>query len=488
MNSERKILIANELTNEIENIIKNIRTSCKEFKQKNIKPELSKKVLLDYYNLITKNINNQAITIYLLHVISREINNSSSIMEKELLLSLLPEFYVPFINTDISITDKYLSRILTSIQSNILSEVPPIFIGEIFKRIIFHIFNDEEELNRVTINKDLFEICQGFCLYNMKQNQYNYQLSGIICLNFLLNGLDYSFLNIKNYVSFVWEKINFFLDSEKFSPKEYLLKYLYDFISKFNTQFKPYINFCIYKILGFIENKNANIRKNALNVLSLLINFYPNEIKPIKSSIIKLLTILQNDEDENIRNKSNFIFNKIQNQTSSKSINKNNNKKYNFYFYDLDNNFEITDKYNEVKTQKIINNRIYNKRIVIRKPKLSKFNSLNNSIKINNNHIEDLKNRRNSNMSVQTRQIFYKNETKNENKRYYGENTTSSLNSFNENQSLGFRDLLTMVKEKSDKKCKVNNNFSNLRDEIRKNNHGLSQIRKIKSEKVIKNF
>ena len=51
---------------------------------------------------------------------------------------------------------------------------------------------------------------------------------------------------------------------------------------------------------------------------------------------------------------------------------------------------------------------------------------------------------------------------------------------------IGFRDLLNIVKEKSDNK--YNNNFSNLRDEIKKNNNALRQIRKIKSEKVMKNF
>ena len=65
------------------------------------------------------------------------------------------------------------------------------------------------------------------------------------------------------------------------------------------------------------------------------------------------------------------------------------------------------------------------------------------------------------------------------------------MNKYNINESdndneIGFRDLLNIVKKKSDNKCKVNNNFSNLRDEIKKNNNALRQIRKIKSEKVIK--
>ena len=116
MISDRKLLVKNI----IENIVKNIRTSSKGSIKKNEKVYLTKNILIDYYNLVTKNIENKELTIYILHVISREINNSSSLIEKELLLSLLPEFYVPFLNENIRLTDPYLSRILTSIQSNIL--------------------------------------------------------------------------------------------------------------------------------------------------------------------------------------------------------------------------------------------------------------------------------------------------------------------------------------------------------------------------------
>ena len=63
--------------------------------------------------------------------------------------------------------------------------------------------------------------------------------------------------------------------------------------------------------MEFWDNINANIRKASLNILDLLISFYPNEIKPIKNSIIKLLTISYNDKDDNIRNKSIYIYNKI---------------------------------------------------------------------------------------------------------------------------------------------------------------------------------
>ena len=104
-----------------------------------------------------------------------------------------------------------------------------------------------------------------------------------------------------------------------------------------------------------------------------------------------------------------------------------------------------------------------------------------------------MKTRKNSVNIYNRRQIFNKNkyDNFNENKRYYGENTITSANKsicLTDNEGLGFRDLLTIVKKNSDKKCKINNNFSNLREEVKKNNKGLNQIRKIKSEKVMKTY
>ena len=478
------------ITKQLENIIKKIRCSVKELEENDENIEISKDLLLDYYNLLINNISNQNLTIYILHKISREINNSSSINEKEILLTLLPEFYIPFINTDISLTDPYLSRILTSIQSNILSEISPLYIGEIFRKIILHIFNENIEINRESINKDLFEICQGFCLYNMRQTQYNYQLCGIICLIILLNEINYSFLNIKNYVSYIWDKIDFFLTLQNFAPKEYLLKYLYYFISKFKIQFGPYVNLTIYKILEFIDNKNLNIRKKALNVLMLLVRFYPNDIKPIKSSIIKLLKILQNDKDENIRNKSIHIYNEIQKHfsISSKSSinNEQKNKKHKLYFYDLGNSNEYFNN-NILESNIENNNRIYNKGLVIRKPLyISNIYSRNRSF--NKNGLKDNYIRQFSNKSVQNRSFMHKNNILNikENNRY-GQNMSNSINNnyYTENE-IGFRDLLSFFKKKSDNKYKMNNNFYNLREDVKKNNNGLLQIRKIKSEKKIK--
>ena len=478
MNTEKQLLIKNS----IENIIKNIRNSINEIFIKNNQVELSQDVLLDYHSLITNNISEKDKIIYILHLISREINKSVSLLEKKLLLSLLPEFFIHFFTTDITLTYPYLPRILTTIQSNILSGIPPIYIGEIFKKIIFYLFNDEEGKNKIPINKDIFEICQGFCFYNMKLNHKNNQLVGIICLNILLTEIDYSFLNKNNFAYYIWDKISYFLDNN-FFPKYNLLKYLYDFISKFKISFKPFVNIAIYKILEFIDNTDPNIRKASLNILGLFISFYPSEIEPIKNSIIKLLTILHKDKDDNIRNKSIYIYNKIKKQyDSSNSINQSKKKKYNLYFYDFgyDNWFNKKELYTNRNNNQ---NNANDKRLLSRNPTYTNLNLFNDQLQKKTLKTEP----RYSKSDIgEVSNFFVKVKNKDENKRFYEDDNISRQNNLNDNEGVGFRELLKMVRKRSYNKCILNNNFSNLRDEIKKNNNGLIQIRKIKNEKVIK--
>ena len=486
MNSENKLLIKNSL----DNIIKNIRNSANELYLKNNPIELSHNILMDYYSLITNNISDYNITIYILHLISREIKNSVSLIEKKLLLSLVPEFFISFFTSDITLTYPYLTRILTTIQSNIVSDIPPLYIGEIFKKIIFYLFNDEEGQNRLPINKELFEICQGFCFYNMKLKDNNNQLVGILCLNILLTEIDYSFLNKNNFAQYIWEKISLFLDSENFIPKNYLLKYIYDFISKFKIPFKPYVNIAIYKILEFLDNNDANIRKASLNILGLLISFYPNEIQPIKNSIIKLLTILHNDKDDNIRNKSIYIYNKIQKQySSSRSINPIKRKKNSLYFYDF--GYDDWFSKNELKTNRntiksINKNNNFQKNALSRNHTYKSLNILNdNNVQKKSLYTEP---RGSKSDFEEIPKFVIKNKNGIQNRRYEDINNninTIKINNFNDNESvnMGFRELLNMVKKGSDYKCKIGSNFSNLRDEIKKNNNGILQIRKIKNKK-----
>ena len=415
--------------------------------------------------------------MYILHIISREINKSLTLIEKQLLLSLLPKFFIPFLSTDITLTYPYLSRILTSIQSNILSSIPEIYLGEIFKEIIYYLFNDKEGKMRNPINKDLFEICQGFCFYNIKLKENSNQLVGIICLNILLTEINYSFLNINNFVFYIWSKLLIYLDSPTFFPKSQLLKYIYDFISKFKLPFKPFVNIAIYKILEYIAINDVNIRKASLNILGLLISFYPNEIEPIKNSIMQLLVILHNDTDGNIRNKSIYIYNKIKSQyNSSHSINPIKRKKYNLYFYDFGYDNWFNKK--EYISNRYTDNISHNRRFVSRNQTSASFFLYRDSIRRKTLDSEPLISK--SEMGEMPTKRKNGNEIKNKYINIKSVNPDDNDYDNSSNSNIGFRELLNMVKRKSDNKCKIDDDFAGLMDTVKKNKNGFLKMRKIK--------
>ena len=71
------------------------------------------------------------------------------------------------------------------------------------------------------------------------------------------------------------------------------------FFSKLTKPFKTLVNRPIIQNIGIFDNNNANIRKVNHYIRYLLLSLNPNEIKPIKNSLIKLMYILHKDKDEN---------------------------------------------------------------------------------------------------------------------------------------------------------------------------------------------
>ena len=314
-------------------------------------------ILKDYYELLKINIKLEKNITYLFHIISTKIKNSTEENDKKLIMILIPEFYTPF-KFQISLTYPYLSRVLTTIQNNINSNINPIFISEIFLKILNNIFQNNLE-NYVNKNH---EICQGFCIYNMKQNGIQNQLVGVTCLNKLISENNY-YLNIERYIKYLWEKIIAFIDNENFTPKNILLKCLSNLILKCKLLFKPYINKTINKLLNFLENKDCEIRKESLNVLLILVTYCPDEMIKFKSLLINYLKILQKDEMQHIRINSALILKKIKGNSKSNNniksynnkffndINKINNKKKCFFNYILKNNSTYSNSIRHTNTQ-----------------------------------------------------------------------------------------------------------------------------------------
>ena len=162
------------LNNKLKNIFNNIINSSKNTNYQTYQPlsnesKINNNIYSEYHNLIKESIQNSNSITFILHVLSKEIFFTELIQDKIKLLNLLPEFYSPFLNNsnlNISLSYPYLSRILTVIQNNLLLNIQPKIISEIFGKIIIIIFKNEYEYKKIKKN---YEICQGFCFYNMKQ-------------------------------------------------------------------------------------------------------------------------------------------------------------------------------------------------------------------------------------------------------------------------------------------------------------------------------
>ena len=191
------------------------------------------------------------------------------------------------------------------IQNYLLINIQPKIICIIFGKIIIIIFKNEYEYKK---NKKNYEICQGICFYNMKQNEYKNQIYGVLCLNEMIVNTNYYMENNKR-IKNIYEKIILFIDNNNFEPKEYLIKLLGNFITKCQQYYKPYVNITFYKLLNYTETNNIILKQKIIDVFGLIITIFPYEFKSINNSLINFLTILSKDKDEYIKNKSIQILN-----------------------------------------------------------------------------------------------------------------------------------------------------------------------------------
>ena len=319
-----------ELENSINQIIKKIKQNKGNESYDNIQ-------YLEFYNLITENIQNQKNITFIFHIISRAIANSDNQKEKESLFKLLPEFFIPFKN-NISKTFPFISRILTTIQSNIHSNINFEYVSKIFKGIIQLLFNFNDNIDE-SQNKINYEICQGFCIYNMKQNDEFCQNCGVLCLRELIINLNF-FLKNNKYMKYLWEKLILFIENDNFGNKLYLLQCFSELINKCKEKFKQFSNITLYKILDFLQDNNIELRKETLNILYLLIYYCPNGIETIKNQLIDFISFLEDKKNEFIKMKCNQILKLLKdNDYNKNTLNHRKNSE----------NKELKNKINEMK-------------------------------------------------------------------------------------------------------------------------------------------
>ena len=310
-----------ELNNNLKKIFNDtINSPLKEYKS--IYEYLKENKNISEYQMIIKNniTNSNAIT-FILHSLSKKIFHTELFQDKMKLFHLLLEFYLPFLNdttiNNISLTYPYLSCILTVIQNNLSINISPKFISNIFSIIMEIIMKDNDRKM-----KKYYEISQGFCFYNMKQNEYENQICGVLCLKELINNTNY-FVGNKKCIKNISEKILLFLDNNNFEPKIYLIDILFIFINKSQKEFKPYVNVTFYKLLNYFEFNDITLKQKILDVFDIILHLFPYEFIHINESLMNFFNILSKDRNDYIKKKSNQILERIKIRININTFNSN---------------------------------------------------------------------------------------------------------------------------------------------------------------------
>jgi hypothetical protein len=148
--------------------------------------------------------------------------------------------------------------------------------------------NPEEEY------KSLYELFQGFCIYNLKQDNKANQICGSLCITSLIESCQ--IILQPQYLKYLWENIVSFLDLPIYNAKSELLNSLISLIFASENLFRPFSTVTLYKILDYLTDTDWFKRKLALNVVYTLAIYCQEEILSIKDHIIEFLKVLKSDK------------------------------------------------------------------------------------------------------------------------------------------------------------------------------------------------
>lgn len=255
-----------------------------------------------FKEIVKSNIGNETTIIYLLSLVAENLNQTKTPQKKDALqlishftLSLSEEEAFPFI-----------SRLLTLIQTNISDSNSSLFtlISEVFAEVVSNCLKSEisdQVLNEEhrKRNRKVYEMFQGFCIYNMKQDARANQICGSLCLTALIETCP--LVLQPSYMKYIWDNMVNLIDKNNFHAKLELLNGLISLIFASETLFKPFANVTLYKILDFLTDGDWLKRKLSLNVVYTLVYYCQEEILPLKSHIIEFLKVLKSDKVKEVR-------------------------------------------------------------------------------------------------------------------------------------------------------------------------------------------
>jgi len=284
-----------------------------------------KSILLNVYDRLTKSSTKEVGYELFLKLIIKHLYNPSSInfiisqlaefipplppKEKEPTLNLLSLiFFDPMANPNIpkkkTIYFQYLSSVLSIIQNIIVDKNNSIFgsIANTYAEIVQNLM--PTDINYALEDLDMeerkgYEILQGFCIYNMKQEEKANRIVGSLCLTKLVENCPVVLQ--EKYMKFIWENIISFIEMKNYTAKYELLNCLISLILGAENLFIPYANTTLYKVLDFLSEDDSNKKKLALNVIYTLIFYCKEEIIPLKDHIVNFLRVLKTDKVKEIR-------------------------------------------------------------------------------------------------------------------------------------------------------------------------------------------
>jgi len=284
-----------------------------------------KTILLNVYEKLTKPSTKEVGYELFLKLILKHLYNPPSIAyiisqlaefipplppkEKEPTLNLLSLiFFDPNSNPENpkkkTIYFQYLSLVLSIIQNIISDKNNSIFglIANTFAEIVQNIMPTDINyaLEEIDIEeRKAYETLQGFCLYNMKQEEKVNRIVGSLCLTKLVENCPVVLQ--EKYMKLIWENIIHLIEMKNYTAKYELLNCLISLILGAENLFMPFANTTLYKVLDFLSEEDSNKRKLALNVIYTLIFYCKEEILPLKEHIVNFLKVLKTDKVKEVR-------------------------------------------------------------------------------------------------------------------------------------------------------------------------------------------
>ena len=249
---------------------------------------------------------------------------------------------------------QYLSSVLSIIQVITKDSNNSIFnsIANTYAEIVQNLMPTDiiyasEELN--VEEKRAYEMLQGFCIYNMKQEEKSNRIIGSLCLTKLVENCP--IVLQEHYMKFIWDNIINFIEIKNYTAKYELLNCLISLILGAESLFTKYANATLYKVLDFLTEDDWNKRKLALNVIYTLIFYCKDEIMPLKEHIINFLRVLKTDKIKEVREVCLLI---LQIFNENEPVKKKNDKEKTIGA--IINNNKI--KNNNINTKKKVNNEV----------------------------------------------------------------------------------------------------------------------------------